>query len=274
ARQQVTVVLNGDGGDEVFGGYERFLGALVAARLPRWLSPIGQVVASCLPRQYGYYSLRRRLERFLQDTDAPVEQRFLGWIAYFDRSGLMALLHPELAALVHAEQLPTPLDRWYVKELLLLHRLLHFNFMTYLPDDLHVKMDRMSMANALETRSPMLDTALVEFVASLPPQLKIHRTQMKYVLRRAFRDLLPPALLHRKKHGFGVPLARWFRHQLRPYVEETLLTPGARLRAYLNQNVVRALFQEHVDGVWQHWDRLWVLLTFELWLRMLEDGTL
>src|SRR5262249_2855165 len=195
---------------------------------------------------------------------------------YFNCARLMPLLRPEIAALVDAEPLHEGINRGYAEaaSLPLLHRLLHFNFMTYLPDDLHVKMDRMSMANALETRSPMLDTSLVEVVAPLPPQLKIHRTQMKYVLRRAFRDLLPPALLHRKKHGFGVPLARWFRHQLRPYVEETLLTPGARLRAYLNQNVVRALFQEHVDGVWQHWDRLWVLLTFELWLRMLEDGTL
>jgi len=276
ARQQVTVVLNGDGGDEVFGGYDRFLGALIAARTPKFLASVGRALARCLPRQDGYYSARRRLERFLEHRDASPEERFLGWISYFNFARLVPLLRPEVAALVDAEPLHEGINHGYAEAagLPLLHRLLHFNFMTYLPDDLHVKMDRMSMANALETRSPMLDTALVEFVASLPPQLKIHRTQMKYVLRLAFRDLLPPTLLHRKKHGFGVPLAQWFRHQLRSYVEETLLTPGARLRAYLNQDVVRTLFQEHVDGVRQHWNRLWVLLTFELWLRMVEDGTL
>jgi asparagine synthase (glutamine-hydrolysing) len=264
ARQQVTVVLNGDGGDEVFGGYDRFLGALIAERTPKFLAPVGHALARCLPRQDGYYSLRRRLERFL------------GWISYFNFAQLMPLLRPEVAALVDGEQLRDENKCWDTEAegLPLLHRLLHLNFTTYLPDDLHAKMDRMSMANALETRSPMLDTALVEYAASLPPQLKIHRTQMKYVLRLAFRDLLPSALLNRKKHGFGAPLARWFRHQLRAYVEETLLTPGARLRAYLNQDIVRTLFHEHVDGVRQHWDRLCVLLSFELWLRMLEDGTL
>jgi asparagine synthase (glutamine-hydrolysing) len=276
ARQQVTVVLNGDGGDEVFGGYDRFLGALITARMPKLLAPVGRALARCLPRQDGSYSIRCRLERFLEDSNASPEERFLGWITYFNVSRLLDLLCPEFAAKVDVEQLQAGVHQSYaeVSELSLLHRLLHRNFMTYLPDDLHVKMDRMSMANALETRSPMLDTALVEFAASLPPQLKIHRTQMKYVLRLAFRDLLPPALLHRKKHGFGVPLGHWFRYQLRGYVEETLLTPAARLRAYLNQDVVRALFQEHVDGVRPHWDRLWVLLTLELWLRMLEEGAL
>jgi asparagine synthase (glutamine-hydrolysing) len=276
ARQHVTVVLNGDGGDEVFGGYDRFLGALFAARTPKFLVPVGRALARCLPRQDGYYSVRRRLERFLEHSDASPEERFLGWISYFNFARLMPLLRHEVTALVDGQLLHAGIKCWNAEAetLPLLHRLLHLNFMTYLPDDLHVKMDRMSMANALETRSPMLDTALVEYAASLPPQLKIHRTQMKYVLRLAFRDLLPPALLRRKKHGFGVPLAQWFRHQLRSYVEETLLTPGARLRAYLNQDVIRTLFQEHVEGIRPHWDRLWVLLTFELWLRMLEDGTL
>jgi asparagine synthase (glutamine-hydrolysing) len=276
ARQQVTVVLNGDGGDEVFAGYDRFLGALVADRVPRWLTPAGRAMVRCLPRQQGYYSVRRRLERFFEDADASPEERFLGWISYFTLPGLRSLLRPELAELVQAEPWQAGFTHWYAEAegLPLLHRLLQANFMAYLPDDLHVKMDRVSMANALETRSPMLDTALMEFVASLPPHFKIHRTQMKYVLKLAFQDLLPPALLHRKKHGFGVPLGHWFRHQLRSYVEDTLLTPQARLRVYFNQEFIRTLFQEHVAQIRQHGDRLWLLLTFELWLRMLEEGTL
>jgi asparagine synthase (glutamine-hydrolysing) len=276
ARQQVTVVLNGDGGDEIFAGYERFLGALIAARVPHWVAPIGRALAHALPRQQGYYGVRRRLERFLDNAAASPEERYLGWITYFNQSTLMRLLRPELTASLEPASLQTNFMHWSAaaEGLPLLHRLLQGNFMTYLPDDLHVKMDRVSMANALETRSPMLDTALVEYVASLPPHLKIHGTRMKYVLRLACRDVLPPALRKRKKHGFGVPLGHWFRHQLRVYVEDTLLSPQARLRAYCNQAFIRTLFQEHVEGMRQHGDRLWLLLTFEVWLRMLENETL
>lgn len=220
--------------------------------------------------------MRRRLERLLEDAAASPEERFLGWITYYNWSILKGLLRPDLTSSLEPESLQTSFTHCYAaaEGLPLLHRLLQVNFMTYLPDDLHVKMDRLSMANALETRSPMLDTALVEYLASLPPHLKIHRTRLKYVLRLACRDLLPPALRNRKKHGFGVPLGHWFRHQLRVYVEDTLLSPQARLRVYCNQEFIRTLFREHIEGVRQHWDRLWLLLTLEVWLRMLEDEAL
>jgi asparagine synthase (glutamine-hydrolysing) len=249
---------------------------LMAERMPHWLTHIGHAMVRCLPRNHGYYSVRRRLERFLDDAGAPIEERFLGWISLFNVASLTPLLRRDLAAQMAVEQLHAGFTRWYTeaKGLPLLHRLLNAFFMTYLPDDLHVKMDRMSMAHALETRSPMLDTAVVEFVASLPPEIKIRGTQMKYILKLAFRDLLPSALLNRKKHGFSVPLAHWFRHQLRSYVEETLLSPRARVREYLDQEIIRTLFQEHVDGIRQHRYRLWILLTFETWLRMFEDGAL
>jgi asparagine synthase (glutamine-hydrolysing) len=276
ARQQVTVVLNGDGGDEVFAGYERFLGALLAQRVPAWMAPLGRAVAGCLPRRQGYYSVRRRVERFLEHATASPEERFLGWMTYCHWSTLEVLLRPDLTAGLEPETLQTRFLHGHAtdKGWPLLHRLQHINFMTYLPDDLHVKMDRLSMANALETRSPLLDTALMEYVASLPPHLKIHRTRLKYILRRACGDLLPPALRNRKKHGFGVPLGHWFRHQLRGYVEDTLLSPHARLRAYCNQPLIATLFREHVDGVRHHANPLWLLLTLEVWLRMLEDGGL
>jgi len=276
AKQQVTVVLNGDGGDEVFAGYYRFRGAMMASRVPHWLTFVGHAIGRCLPRNQGYYSIRRRFERFFDDPKASVEERFLSWISLFNLASILSMLRHDLAAQVHVEDLHAGFTRWIAATngLPLLHRLLNANFMTYLPDDLHVKMDRMSMANALETRSPMLDTAVVEFVASLPPEMKIHRTQMKYILKLAFRDFLPPALLNRKKHGFSVPLSDWFRQQLRPYVEETLLSPRARLREYLDQDIIRRLVQEHIDGIQQHRYRLWLLLTFEVWLRMFEAGTL
>lgn len=276
ARQHVTVALNGDGGDEVFAGYERFLAALLAERLPAVLAPLGRATSRWLPNGHGYYSLRRRMQRFFADAHIPVEDRYAGWISITDSPTLATLLAPDLRAELAAERRHPSIDPWYSERsgLPLLQRLLYLNFVTYLCDDLHVKMDRMSMANSLEARSPILDTALVEFVASLSPDMKIRRGQMKYILKVAFRDMLPPSLLKRRKHGFGVPMGRWFRHQLRPYVEEMLLAPNAESRDYIEQDTIRRLFREHLQGVREHGHRLWVLLTLELWLRMLRAGTL
>jgi asparagine synthase (glutamine-hydrolysing) len=276
ARQYVTVVLNGDGGDEVFAGYDRFLGALIADSTPAWALPFGRALVRCLPRSERYFSVRRRLERFLLEANAPVQERYLGWTSIFTLAGLLPLLRPELTEGIDVDQLRAGFARRRVEtgDQPLLHRLLAASFTTDLPEDLHVKMDRMSMAHGLEARSPMLDTALVEFVASLAPELKIRRTQLKYLLKVAFRDLVPAPLLRRRKHGFAVPLAAWFRHDLRSYLAETVLSPTARLREYLDQDVVRTLVREHVEGVRLHHHRLWIVLNLEIWLRMFEDGSL
>lgn len=274
ARQHVTVALNGDGGDEVFAGYDRFLAALLAEKTPKCLARLGRAIACCLPNEDGYYSSRRRMERFFEQAHAPVNKRFIGWLSIFDAVTLTELLRPELKGTLSMERLYASINEFFTKadDLPLLHKLLYLNFMTYLPDDLHVKMDRMSMANSLETRSPMLDTALIEYVASLPPQSKIHWAQTRYILKLAFRDMLPSELFNRKKHGFGVPLNHWFRHQLRPYVEDTLLLTNARSNIYLDQNCIRTLYYEHVSGMREHGYKLWTLLNFELWLRMVEEG--
>lgn len=176
---------------------------------------------------------------------------------------LKELLRPELMAVGDEARLYTSIDECYVHAdgLPLLHQMLYINFTTYLPDNLHVKMDRMSMASSLEMRSPILDTALVELVASLPAELRIRRGVMKYIILCGSRSwtCCPPDLLKHKKHGFCVPLSHWFRHQLRPYlcVKELLLEPDARVKAYVVQAVIRTMFQEHISGVRDHGDRLW-----------------
>ncbi len=154
---------------------------------------------------------------------------------------------------------------------------LDHNFGTYLPYDLLVKTDRMSMAHALETRTPFLDTALIEYVAPLPDRYKLRgwpRPTTKYILRRAFKDLLPPSILSRGKMGFGLPLGTWFRQDLRPYIEERILAPDARINELLRPEVVRTVFDEHLAGRADHEHQLWLLLTMELWLRNLERLTL
>jgi len=275
ARRAVTVVLNGDGGDEVFGGYERFHAALLAERTPRFVEDLGRLAARALPRDDGYYGVRRRLERFVAWSGEPPLRRYLGWVSVTDRELVTRLLRPEVAARGDAASvLASFADGTLPEGAPLLDRLLYMNFTTYLPDDLHVKVDRMSMANSLEARSPMLDTALVEFVASLPPDFKVRGGRLKILLREAFRDLVPPALLKRRKHGFGVPVDRWFAGELEGMARELLLDPGSRTRRYLNDGVVREMFDEHVRGTRSHGHRLWTLINLELWCRMLEDGSL
>ena len=276
ARQQVTVVLNGDGGDEVFGGYERFHAALLAERTPRVIENLGRLAARALPRDDGYYGLRRRLERFVAGSGEPVVNRYLGWLAIFDRDLVSRLLRPEIAARGDAASVRAAVAAGAALpgDAPLLDRLLVLNFTTYLPDDLHVKVDRTSMANSLEARSPMLDTALVEYVGSLPPEFKVRGGRLKVLLREAFRDLVPSELLKRRKHGFGVPVDRWFAGELRELARELLLDPASRSRRYLREAVVRQLLDEHLRGARAHGHRLWTLINLELWCRMLEDGSL
>jgi asparagine synthase (glutamine-hydrolysing) len=201
--------------------------------------------------------------------------RYLDWLSLFDRETLTSLLRPEVAcasapdgvreqAATSAPGIGAPL----------LDRLLYLNFTTYLPDDLHVKVDRMSMANALEQRSPMLDTALIEYVAALPPDLKVRGSRLKVLLREAFRDLVPPTLLRRRKHGFGVPVERWFAGEMRGMAGDLLLAPDSRVRRWLDPEPLRRLLEEHVSGRRANGHRLWTLVNLELWCRMLEDGSL
>jgi len=144
------------------------------------------------------------------------------------------------------------------------------NFRSYLPGDLLVKTDRMTMANAIEARSPFLDRAVIDYVATLPDTWKLSRRgQTKVILRQAFADLIPERINRRGKMGFGVPLDRWFRGELRPYVRDTLLAPDARCRAYLAPAALEAIVQRHESGEANLGQQLWCLLAFERWLRLL-----
>ena len=267
-RQHVTVALTGDGGDEVFAGYERFLAARFAESVPRPLAVLGRRLAGLLPRANGYGHPVARLERFLHQAAKPLEARYLAWNSFFDLALLPRLLGAEVLESFPG-QLSESFDACFARSegCDLLNRLLYLNFRTYLHDDLLVKMDRMTMAHALEARSPFLDTALIEYVAKLPPGLKLKGWRLKYVLKEAFRDLLPASILGRRKHGFGVPLGSWFSGELREYVHETLLGPGAAIRGILNQDCVRDIYRQHLSGRRDFGHQLWALLTLAVWLR-------
>ena len=150
-------------------------------------------------------------------------------------------------------------------------QLLDVNLTTYLPDDLLIKTDRSSMAASLEARAPFLDHELLELVVRIPVNLKLHGSTTKYILKEAARGLLPDDIIDRQKHGFGVPVGRWFREDLRDYAREILLDPRAAGRGYFRPNAVRRLLDEHASGQRNHGQRIWLLLTVEWWHRLFID---
>jgi asparagine synthase (glutamine-hydrolysing) len=264
AREHVTVALSGDGGDELFAGYDRFAAGLAVDRvlaLPRGLRSTGRRVLEAVPES----ALRGRVgraQRFAAVVDEGMPWAYLEWISYVPERWRRRLLeNPDDWARRDYERLWRGTD-----SAASLDRLLALNIETYLLDDLLVKMDRTSMAHGLEVRSPFLDTELVQFAARLAPGLKVRGLSLKRVLKRALHDLLPQEILSRPKRGFGVPLDRWFREDLNTYTR-SMLGSGARVRAHLNQLALDQLFAEHRSGSANHGHAMWTLLTLELFLR-------
>jgi asparagine synthase (glutamine-hydrolysing) len=261
----VKVALSGDGGDELFAGYARFTAGLLANRWTQPLAAVGAPLAGALAR---LPSARARLastaaRRFLERAGSGLPGAYLDWLAFVAPEHRMKLRGgaEEQAMTEHRDAWERtagadPLDR-----------LLHLNLRTYLVDDLLPKVDRMSMAHGLEVRSPFLDHELVELALRLPRDLRIRGLARKRVLRAATADLLPPELRRRRKHGFGVPLARWFREDLSALLDSTLGAPDARVRRHLAGHAVDALIHEHGRGTADHGHALWTLLTLETFLR-------
>ena len=270
-RQHVTVVLTGDGGDELFAGYLRFRAALAAGRLPSALGGMLGAALSVLPAAPNERHLLARARRFVRFMHLPLLERAARWNSVF-QDDLPGILRPELlgeTALEPLQHVRAILDR--VRHYSPLSQLLAVNFESYLPDDLLVKTDRCTMANALEARAPFLDTALTEYAAMLPDSLKVRGGQGKAILRDAFADLLPTELQRRPKTGFGVPLDAWFRGELRSYIRDTLLAPASASRGYLNPDAVRRVVDDHQAGRTNDGHRLWTLVCFERWLQMLPS---
>lgn len=263
-RSQVTVALSGDGGDELFGGYERFAAGVAVdrlARVPEIMRNAGERLATALPAG-ALHGRAGSIQRFATAIEDGLPGAYLRWVSYIPTARREALLgtpdnwaHEQYAQAWEATAGASTLDR-----------LLALNIQTYLLDDLLVKTDRMSMAHGLEVRSPFLDVELLEFARRLPPAVKVRGLSLKRVLKRAVADLLPDEVLARRKHGFGVPLDRWFREDLAPYTA-SMLGPEARVRARLNGDELDRLLGEHGAGVQNHGHALWTLLTLELFLR-------
>jgi asparagine synthase (glutamine-hydrolysing) len=273
----VTVVLNGDGGDENFAGYEWYVkdqlvrrGEVLPLWLRQWVASWGQGVSPV----WRQHRLLRKITHLTELLALSPARRYAYWMEHFSPEARQQLYTPAFDAQV-VESNPEGLfaeafgqsDSEESVDMML-----DADVNLYLPEDLLVKVDRATMAHSLEARSPFLDHVLMEFVASLPANLKLAGGQQKRVLKAMLRDVLPEAVLKRPKMGFCVPLARWFRKELREMAYDVLLAPRALQRGYFQPQAIAKLLDAHCRGEANHAEHLWDLLMLELWQRTFIDG--
>ncbi|HLA12395.1 MAG TPA: asparagine synthase (glutamine-hydrolyzing) [Pyrinomonadaceae bacterium] len=276
-RKHVTVALNGDGGDETFAGYERYAAMRVAEnyhRLPRLLrETVVRKAVELLPTTEARRSRIRDAKRFIRAASLPRVERYLRWVSAFnseDKKELYSTAFREQATEHNASK---TLDRWFAHAngAGIVDAALLTDLMTYLPNDLLVKVDIATMAVSLEARSPFLDHHVIEFAASLPEHLKLRGLTTKYLLKRVLRKLLPAENLNRRKMGFGVPVGHWFRGSLQPFLRETLLSERALNRGMFQRETVRRLIELHTSGERDYSHQLWTLLVLEVWFNRFID---
>lgn len=276
-RQHVTVALNGDGGDECFAGYERYAAMRLAEKylkVPGVLRKglIDQAVRM-LPSSGKRRSRARDAQRFVEAASLSKVDRYLRWVSVFDSEAKTDLY----ADGFRAETAPRPsaqlLEPWFAfaNGAGIVDASLLTDTMTYLPNDLLVKVDIATMAVSLEARSPFLDHKVIEFAASLPEKLKLRGLTTKYLLKRVLRKLLPAENLDRRKMGFGVPIGHWFRGKMEPFLRETILSEKAFGRGLFKPEAVRRLVELHVSRERDYSHQLWTLLMLELWFQRFID---
>ena len=273
ARREVTVALVGDGGDESFAGYERYAAMGLADRVPTPVASVGARLLRALPA--GRRERRSpvfRAARFLEAAATPRAERYGGLMQVFTLAERAELWTDDAKADIGALMSPGFLLGQAPATGIAGLQLLDIG--TYLPGDLLPKSDIASMAHSLELRSPLLDHRVVELGLSLPDHLKFGRREGKVALRRAFADALPAPVAGRGKSGFAVPLAQWFRGELRPLARELLLDGDSRTRGWFRPAGVERLLDEHLSERADHGHRLWTLVMLELWQRLhVEDGS-
>lgn len=271
-RKHVTVALSGDGGDELFSGYERYLALRMSQRintfLPTKLISHPQLL-QYLPDSTAQRSFLRRARRFCEVLGQEPVVRYMNWVQIFGETARRELYNADFAA-----RLPNkdPLD--FIRRCWanagsrdLISQAALGDQQSYIPGALMTKVDIASMAHSLEARQPLLDHRMVEWAATLPTKYKLRGKLGKYLLREAFKDELPPVIWNRPKMGFGVPIAKWFKTSLRERTYEAILGKDARCHEYFRQDALQKLVDQHMSGKVNQCYRLWNILMLELWLR-------
>jgi asparagine synthase (glutamine-hydrolysing) len=271
ARRHVTVVLSGDGGDELFGGYERYLPHPRVSAFDRWAPPGSRAVASLI---WPHIPHGLTGKNFLRRVARDERGRYLDQMGFFQQDEKHALLSGD----VQKHLGPSAVEERFLNRFERLSglpwnaQMMAIDFETYLPEDILVKVDRMSMAHSIESRVPLLDNEVVEFAARIPAAFKIKDGRKKHLLKQTAASILPAKILNRRKQGFGVPIGVWFRGGLRDLFSDLLLSPRAAQRGYFEPAFIQRLVREHVARRREHTLRLWALAVFELWHRAYLDA--
>jgi len=272
ARQKVTVALAGDGGDENFAGYSKYrtdqienqLRELFPGALRRSLFPVLSNLAGGMPG-----AVTRKAQSLLGTLALEADQSFFTTNCFFRQRLWDELVSDDLARETSGYD-PAEITRAHYAKADTddhLGRILYTDIKTYLPGDILVKVDRMSMANSLETRAPLLDYRVVEYAANLPSALKLCGKEKKYLLKKSFERMLPQDVLYRKKMGFSVPLAHWLRNEIRELAEGIFNDDEGGLASCFNMDKVRQLWRNHLGGHDGNTQELWSMVAFELWWR-------
>jgi len=275
-REKVTVALSGLGGDEVFGGYERYLGFKISSiynRLPWFLRErvIRQVVEKIPERADGHYTVNH-LKRFVRSAGKDSDLRYFGFLSMLKDSNLFGDPKAFQKRIERVEQIvldyfnsdnaQDPLDRAF-----------YCDIKTYLPEDILACTDRMSMRHSLEVRVPFIDHKLMEFCACIPSEMKIKWGTKKYILRKAADDFLPKDVIHHRKQGFVGPMTRWLQRDLKPFVQDLLSSDNLNKHALFNNSVVFRTLDEHFRRVEIHDKLLWALIKFQYWYQMYIENS-
>ena len=267
ARREVTVILSGDGGDELFAGYNAYGKAdryAAFKALPAPLRRVGAGVGGMLPWNAPGRNLLLRLGSLEAHERGDVPELF--------PPIKEALYSPEWRRAAAGSDPAAFLRYWSGAPAGGVSRLQYLDTKVYLPEDILTKVDRMSMANSLETRAPLLDYTVVEFAASIPPDMQARDGRGKYILRKLAARLLPPRILAKKKQGFAIPRAEWFRGELKGFARETLTSERFRKRGYFRPERVEAMLAAHARGGRDYSMWIWSLINFELWLQAFVDA--
>ncbi len=273
ARDYVTVVLSGDGGDELFAGYETYIADKLYNRYKKLPALVRQGmmnrILDRIPPTSKKKGLINRAKRFVEGTRLPEDLRHTRWMIFMQEAEKELLYTSEMRSGI-TEKDPYKFIRHYFSNISYCRQdetsqQLYVDIKTYLVDDILVKVDRMSMATSLEARVPFLDHRFVELAARIPSHLKLQGRQTKYILKKAMEDLLPHDILYRGKEGFSIPIKNWIRQDLKPMMTDILARDKLKREGFFNPDYIDQLMQEHIRGTHNHSHRLWALMVFGKW---------